>query len=171
MRTIRLDRLLSFPVAVVTAARSAVRMTPAPQVGEMLDRQQITMLIDRLGRSLDEDRLDDLRSIYTPDATATTPGGTAEGRESLIAQARRTHTRDRHIQHAVSNVLIDLHGDSAEVRANLIATFAPAVADETIPQPQYILGEIYRFDAVRTPDGWRLSQVQSTPIWAIGTRL
>ncbi|WP_051020573.1 nuclear transport factor 2 family protein [Nocardia araoensis] len=137
---------------------------------ELLDRQQITALVDRLGRALDEGRFEDLRAIYTPDATAKTPGGTAEGRDALIAQASRNHAEHLRIQHVIGNVLIDLRGDTAEVRANLIATFALAASGGTVPQPVPTLGEVYRFDAVRTGEGWRLSRVATTPIWSTGTR-
>ncbi|NKY29979.1 nuclear transport factor 2 family protein [Nocardia gamkensis] len=161
--------LLVLPLAALTAA-CASAASPTPEVREMLDRAQITALVDRLGRALDEGRFEELRAIYTPDATAKTPGGTAEGREALIAQASRNHGEDKRIQHVIGNVLIDLRGDAADVRANLIATFAPTSPDGTIPRPQYTLGEVYRFDAVRTAEGWRLSRVQTTPIWSTGTR-
>jgi hypothetical protein len=162
--------LLVLPLAALTTACASATATPTPEVREMLDRGQITALVDRLGRALDEGRFEELRAIYTPDATAKTPGGTAEGRDALIAQASRNHGEDKRIQHVIGNVLIDLRGDAADVRANLIATFAPASSDGTIPRPQYTLGEVYRFDAVRTADGWRLSRVQTTPIWSTGTR-
>ncbi|WP_327114695.1 nuclear transport factor 2 family protein [Nocardia sp. NBC_01730] len=164
--------LLALPLAAIAAACTtpAAANTPAHELRDLLDRHQITTLVDRLGRTLDEGRFDDLRAIYTSDATAKTPGGTADGRDALIAQASRNHTDDKRIQHFISNVIIDLRGDAADIRANLIATFAPAATNGTIPQPQYTLGEIYRFAAVRTAEGWRLSRVETTPIWSTGTR-
>lgn len=140
------------------------------QLRELKDREEITHLVYRLGVALDEGRFDELRSIYTEDATARTPGGLAEGREALIAQARRHHPLEERIQHVVSNVLVDVAGDRAEVRANLIATFAtdaPSAAG-LAPVPRLTLGEIYRFTAVRTAQGWRLSRVETTPLWASG---
>ena len=68
-------------------------------------------------------------------------------------------TRHRHLH---------LDGDRAEVRANLIATFAPSVG--TLPEPTFTLGEVYRFEAARTAQGWRLSRIETTPVWATGTR-
>ncbi|MGQ4617094.1 nuclear transport factor 2 family protein [Nocardia sp. R7R-8] len=165
MRTFRLA--LPLPTAFTAASATA---TPTAELRELLDRRQITALVDRLGRALDEGRFDDLRAIYTSDATATTPGGTAEGRDALIAQASRNHPERLRIQHVIGNVLIDLRGDTAEVRANLIATFALAGSAGTVPQPVYTLGEVYRFDAIRTGEGWRLSRVETTPIWSTGTR-
>jgi hypothetical protein len=58
------------------------------------------------------------------------------------------------------------------VRANLVVHFAepldegrPALA----PPLQFTLGEVYRFAVVRTPDGWRLARIETTPVWASGT--
>ncbi|MGV9616179.1 nuclear transport factor 2 family protein [Nocardia xishanensis] len=139
------------------------------EIRELLDRNRITTLVDRLGRTLDEGTFEDFRNLYTADASATTPGGTAQGVDAMIAQAGRSHSADKKIQHFISNVIVDLHGDTAAVRANLLATFAPA-AEGALTEPKYTLGEIYQFDAVRTADGWRLSRVRSTPQWTIGTR-
>ncbi|MEV6138885.1 nuclear transport factor 2 family protein [Nocardia sp. NPDC051990] len=159
--------LAALPLALLAACTTATR-DDTHQLRELVDRDEITGLVNQLGRVLDEGRFDDFHTIYTADATAKTPGGQAEGRAALIAQASRNHSDDKRIQHFITNVMIDLHGDTAEVRANLIATFAPATT--AVPEPQYTLGEIYRFDAVRLAEGWRLSRVETTPLWATGTR-
>jgi hypothetical protein len=72
-------------------------------------------------------------------------------------------------------VLVDIEadGDGAQVRANLVVHFAPSVpsgADDPAPQVQYILGEVYRLDARRTTDGWRLVRVETVPVWMSGKR-
>ncbi|MEV0295541.1 nuclear transport factor 2 family protein [Nocardia sp. NPDC050710] len=175
MNKIRALALAALPLALLTACSSAATATndnTQRELRELVDRDQITGLVDRLGRALDEGRFDDLRTVYTPDATAKTPGGTATGREALIAQASRNHTDANRIQHFISNVLIDLRGDRADVRANLLATFTPAAATpgRVAPEPQFTLGEIYHFDAVRTDEGWRLSRVEMSTLWSTGTR-
>jgi hypothetical protein len=169
MNKFRLALPLALPLALLAACTTTKADSTESQLRELLDRNQITALVDRLGRALDEGRFDDFRTIYTADATAKTPGGQAEGRDALIAQASRNHTDDKRIQHFIGNVMIDLNGDAAQVRANLIATFAPA-EPKTVAEPMYTLGEVYRFDAVRTDEGWRLSRVETTPLWSIGTR-
>jgi SnoaL-like domain len=65
------------------------------QVQELVDRDEITNLVYRLGLFLDDRRFDEMRSLLVDEATVRTPGGTAEGREALIAQARRNHQPDR----------------------------------------------------------------------------
>ncbi|MEU0507274.1 nuclear transport factor 2 family protein [Nocardia sp. NPDC005998] len=170
----RILPLAALPLALLAACATATAKddTTQRQLRELVDRNEITALVDRLGSTLDEGRFDDFRAIYTADATAKTPGGRADGVDALIAQASRNHTDDKRVQHFISNVIIDLHGDTADVRANLIATFSPTVTAEprTAPEPQFTLGEVYRFDAVRTAEGWRLSRVETTPVWSTGTR-
>ena len=134
-------------------------------VQELIDRSEITDLVSRLGLWLDEKRWDEARSILTEDATAMTPGGSVAGVDQVTAQARRNHVVPTH--HVITNVLIDLDGDRAIVNANLIATF---VNGRDASGPPFQLGERYRFEAVRTYDGWRLSQVESRPIWTVGSR-
>jgi hypothetical protein len=49
----------------------------------------------------------------------------------------------------------------------LIATF---VSGPDGSGPQFQLGERNRLEAIRTPHGWRLSHVESTPVWSVGSR-
>jgi SnoaL-like domain len=135
---------------------------------DLLDRDEIATLVHRLGACLDEGRFDDLRRVFTPDAVASTPGGVAEGIDAMIAQASRNHSPDDGIQHLISDVLVDLDGDSAAVRANLVVTFARRSPAATAPAA---LGEVYRFAARRTPAGWRLTRVATTPVWVSHTQL
>ncbi len=129
-------------------------------IQDITDRQAITDLVSRLGLWLDEGRFDETSTILVDHVTVDTPGGHAEGIEHVVAQARRNH-QHAHLQHIITNVLIDLDGDRAAVRANLVVTFA----DDAVSSQQ---GERYRFDAVRTPDGWRLSRVEVVPVWKVG---
>lgn len=130
----------------------------------LLDRTEITALVHRLGRALDEKRFDEFRLLFTEDASATTPGGTALGHDAMIKQASKVHLVEDHIQHRITDIIIDLSGDRASVRANLAVTF---IRQDPAIKPHLMLGEIYRFRAVRTSDGWRLSRVESQPIWAL----
>jgi 3-phenylpropionate/cinnamic acid dioxygenase small subunit len=133
---------------------------------ELADRADITDLLTRQGLWLDERNFDDAASVFTDDATVETQGGRAHGLQALSAQAHRNHAHFDRTQHVTSNVLIDLDGDRATVRANLIATF---VRDGAAPEPELTMGERYRFEAVRTPQGWRFSRVEVIPVWRYGT--
>ncbi len=147
--------------------------TADAKLQQLVDHHDITDLVYRLGVALDEGRFDEMRSLFIEQATARTPGGTAEGRAALITQASRNHTPDRRIQHVTTNVLVDVDGDRANVRANLVVNFGSVIGtDESAlaPPVQFTLGEVYRFAAVRTPTGWRFSSVETSPVWMTGSR-
>ncbi|KRC37006.1 nuclear transport factor 2 family protein [Oerskovia sp. Root22] len=129
----------------------------------LVDRDEIIRLVFRLGYALDAGDAEQLRDLFVEDATARTPGGTAEGVEAVVRQAARNHRPEDGIQHHVSNVLVDLDGDQATVRSNLLVTFArrEPVADKPVT-----LGEVYSFEVRRTVDGWRLASVVVEPVWA-----
>jgi 3-phenylpropionate/cinnamic acid dioxygenase small subunit len=100
------------------------------QIQQLVDHNEITNLVYRLGAYLDDRRFDEMRSLFVEEATVRTPGGTAEGREALIAQAKRNHQPDEPTQHVITNVLVLLDGDHAKVRANLVVNLAtPASRD------------------------------------------
>ncbi len=139
----------------------------------LTDRADITDLVSRLGVVLDEGRFDEMPSLLVEDATAHTPGGAAVGRDAVVAQASRNHGPDQHVQHVVTNVLVDPAGDHdhARVRANLVVHFAPSPTEAVVAAPvQFVLGEVYRFDVVRTAEGWRFSRIETVPVWMSGVR-
>jgi 3-phenylpropionate/cinnamic acid dioxygenase small subunit len=149
-------------------------MSSLASLADLADRQAIADLISRLARWLDEQRFEETAALFTDDVSVSTPGGTSAGIEAVADQARRNHA-DHRTQHVIANVLVDLDldgdgdgdGDRATVGANLVATF---VTDTAQPSPSYTAGQRYRFDAVRTPGGWRLSRIEVRPVWSVGER-
>lgn len=132
----------------------------------ILDRMELSDLVSRLGFWLDGQRFDQPECLFTEDAFARTPGGTAQGRERLVAQARKNHSHGS-TQHFITNVLIDLDGDLAEIGANLFVKFV-YVRDGQ--ERHYDLGERYHLHAVRTANGWRLSRIETAVVWSLGER-
>jgi hypothetical protein len=160
------------------------RTTVDATLQQVLDHNEITDLVSRLGVCLDEGRFDDMRSLLAGEATAQTPGGAAVGRDAVVAQARRNHEPQWGHEHVITNVLVDLDGDRGKVRANVVLYAAPDNApdadsttdsDSTIPpllapKVTFILGGVYGFDVVRTEHGWRFSRVATASVWHWGTR-
>jgi hypothetical protein len=145
-----------------------VTTTPADgfaRLRELTDRADLADLLARQSRWLDERRFDETDTIFTEDATVHTQSGQSRGLRALTAQAQRVHAGFAAIQHITSGVVIDIDGDRATVRANLIAMF---VRDATASEPAAAIGERYRFEAVRTPNGWRFSRLEVAPVWRSG---
>ena len=126
------------------------------------DRHDVEDLVQALAACLDEGRFADLRELFTADATARTPGGAVEGADALVAQAARNHTAERATQHLIGGLQIALDGDTATARANALVTFASLGG-----RPELVMGEVYRFGARRTADGWRLTRVETAPTWRV----
>ena len=142
---------------------------------QLVDRNEIADLVHRLGVVLDYGKFDDLRALLTEDTSVRTPGGTAEGREAVIAQARRNHPPKQPIQHVITNILVDLNGARAQARANLVVYFGPPAGTPNSPVPvappvEYTTGEVYQYELVRTSEGWRFSRIQTTPVWRSGAQ-
>jgi SnoaL-like domain len=138
---------------------------------QIADRQAIADLIARVGVMLDEKRFEQAPSILADDVTVQTPGGSSRGREAVMAQAERTHTVTT--QHLITDVLIELDGDTAQARANQVATFAPdrpgarlVVNGVEQADPYLTIGGLYRFGAVRTAAGWRVTRIESETLWS-----
>jgi SnoaL-like protein len=116
---------------------------------DLIDRQAIADVVSRLGLWLDGDTtLDQARAILAEDVSISTPGGVVQGIEPAVEQAARNHTEKT--QHVITNLLVDLDGDTAKVGANSIITF-----------PDRTLTGRYAFETRRTPEGWRLTRIAS----------
>jgi hypothetical protein len=148
-------------------------------MADIADRQELEQLVYRLGRCLDERDFDSLRRIFTPEATVTT-AKTATGHDAIVDQARERHSRDEGVQHIITNLITepttgadadqatgpggDQAASAATGRANLLACFAHAGPADPAP---FLLGEVYRFEFRRTPDGWRITNLTSTVTWTL----
>lgn len=151
---------------------SASASAPVSQqaLRELLDRAAITDLLARWGAILDEKRLDDLRSTFADDAEITTPGGHAEGIDAILTQAGRHEDPDLRTQHLMSDLVLDLDGDTATARANYVGIFARGEGDVLAPPPVFEVGFVYRLGLVRTVDGWRIRSMVQHPTWINGER-
>jgi hypothetical protein len=127
-----------------------------PTLEQLSDRAELTDLVARLARWLDTGARGDAADVLTDDVSATTPGGRAEGREAVVAQARAAHAVPT--LHQITNVLVDLDGDEAAIGAAVTATFAGDGAT----------GGRYELAARRTTAGWRLTAVGMKPVYRRG---
>ena len=127
------------------------------EVRRLTDRREVADLLLRLVACLDERRFADLRDLFAEDVTVRTPGGEAAGPDAVIEQAARNHESAAAVQHLVGEVLVELDGDEAALRADAFITFVEA-ADEVAQE----LREVYRCRAQRTAKGWRLVRVQTS---------
>lgn len=143
------------------------------QVRVLIDRGEIDDLITRFSRDLDDRTLaeqafdtDWARAYFTEDATVDYPVGTSSGARAIaeliggsgMAPFQRSH-------HLTANHLIEVDGDRAATRFNLIATH---IHTEPERMPFWV-GDYYEGELVRTSAGWRFIRQALHVTWTHGS--
>ncbi|HET6509751.1 MAG TPA: nuclear transport factor 2 family protein [Baekduia sp.] len=143
------------PTDELAALRAEVRASA--------DHAELTDLVGRLARWLDGLTAEDPATLFAPDIRATTPGGTAEGRDAVVAQARRNHDLPTH--HLMGSVVVEVDGDHARIGAHMTGHFVRS--EGTAPGPTE-LGAHYDLRAARGDDGrWRLTALETATVWRV----
>jgi 3-phenylpropionate/cinnamic acid dioxygenase small subunit len=140
-------------------------MTNDLLVREIADRSAVTDLVLRLYELLDEQRFDELSSVYTDAAELDFPSGRMIGLEAVTAMARRRAERYDRMQHISTDIVVEIDGDTARIRTNHLSFH---VHDAERPAAHFDAGLVHRFDAIRTADGWRLTHGEADVIWTGG---
>ena len=128
-------------------------MTPVPD-----------LVIPGIFAAIDDHRFDDLPAFYTAEVQARTVVGDISGREQLVATLRAVHEPVPVLQHLVTGVIVDSHGDDAEVRANVVALFC----DEE-RHPALEGGSVWRGRLRRSGADWRVSEFSLDLVWSRGS--
>jgi ketosteroid isomerase-like protein len=125
---------------------------------DLADRAELTDLVARHSRWIDESRWDETGRIFTEDVVTESPRGEARGVEALLALVAKGHDTFARTLHHKSNLVIDLDGDTAAVRAHDLAVFV--VDDESVA----LAAGVAHYGARRTGDGWRFASLRIEPV-------
>ncbi|MCE0536268.1 nuclear transport factor 2 family protein [Kineosporia rhizophila] len=126
----------------------------------LTDRIEIADLFAKLSRLLDEQRFDDLHTVYHRDIEALSPRGELRGLEELTSSMNEHKVDGELHQHVHGDVLVHLDGDRAETTANQLVFFYRAG-----DPPHREAGLRSAATAVRTPQGWRFSRMHIQLLW------
>jgi 3-phenylpropionate/cinnamic acid dioxygenase small subunit len=129
-------------------------------VGMTNDSAAVSALLTRLYRLLDEQRFDELGSVYADDVVLEFPRGEMRGLAAVTAKARERAEQYPRMQHLNTDVEVEVEGDAARVRANHLAFHVEP--DGT----RFDAGLVHHFQAARTPAGWRLVRGTGDLIWS-----
>src|SRR5215470_10331849 len=88
---------------------------------ELADRAELADLVARHSLWLDERRYDESGRLFTEDVVVTSPRGEARGIEALTGIARKGHDAYLRTLHSKSNLVIEVDGETATVRAHDLA--------------------------------------------------
>jgi hypothetical protein len=124
----------------------------------LADRAELADMVARHSLWIDEGRYDETDRLFTEDVVVTSPRGEARGIAALIELARSGHDTYVRTLHSKSNLIIEVDGETATVRAHDIAVFVIDAKTEALATG------IHRYGARRTEDGWRFDRLLITPV-------
>lgn len=124
----------------------------------LADRAELAELVARHSLWIDEGRYGETDLLFTKDVVVKSPRGEARGIEALIELVRSGHDTYSRTLHSKSNLIIEVDGETATVRAHDIAVFV--IDDET----EALAAGYHRYGARRTGDGWRFDRLVVTPV-------
>jgi hypothetical protein len=127
-------------------------------IRELADRAELADLIARHSLWVDEGRYDETDRIFTEDVVVKSPRGEAHGIEALIGLVSSGHGTYARTLHSKGNLVIEVDGEAASVRAHDIAVFV--IDDKT----EAVAAGIQHYGARRTEDGWRFNRLEITPV-------
>lgn len=137
-------------------------------------KAQIVELINRYFAAVDDRSLDLslAEATFAPDGKIVRPNGAelvgpaviCEGQNESFARFRATH-------HVMTNYVVDLVGERARVRANVIAThlWAPGQGDPNALESHFTAGGVITADVVRLERGWRIATLENRVVWRTGS--
>lgn len=127
-------------------------------IRQLADRAELADLVARHSLWIDENRWDETDRLFTEDVTVTSIRGEARGIDSLLALVKKGHDTLARTLHCKSNLVIEIDGDTARVRAHDIGVF---VMDDTT---EAIAAGVHHYGARRTETGWRFDSLRVEPV-------
>ena len=143
------------------------------RITELIDKSDITSIVNSYFRALDEKNFDvqHFASIFTPQATVTRPNGTSLiGPDAISASHENSFTRFEGSQHVVAGHDISLDGNTANVRANLVAMhmWRGSRTDANKLDNFFIAGGVIHATLMQSDGQWRITQMSNAVLWRAG---
>jgi SnoaL-like domain len=144
----------------------------AAQLRVLADRAALSDMISGYFLALDERTFDEAQAsaMFTDDVTLSFPPGDHRGLAGLSEFTAGFMAHWALTHHHCSDVAIELGGDRAALRWEVVATH---VHHGSPPPPaqgnHFQLGGRFRGAAVRTERGWRITRLALRVLWTAGT--
>ena len=127
----------------------------------LADRIAAEDLLTRYATAVDRRDWEQYRSIFTADAEIdyTSAGGIAGTVDEVVEFLSTSLEMFEMTQHLVSNIDLEVNGESATVTAMFNTPMRLPGGDT------WFTGGWYHHDLVRTPDGWRSRRLREESAW------
>jgi uncharacterized protein (TIGR02246 family) len=143
------------------------------KIVELINKSEVTSVMLRYFRALDEKNFDAqyFASIFTAEATMTRPNGASlTGPKEISASHEKSFARFEGSQHLVTGPDISIHGNTATVRANLVAMhmWQGSKTSANNPENFFVAGGVIRSELVQADGEWKISQISNEVVWRAG---
>ena len=143
------------------------------RVIELINKAEITSAVNSYFRALDQKDFDAQRfaTIFTTEAKVTRPDGSSlTGPKEISSSHQHSFARFESSQHFLTGHEIAIEGNTASVRANLIAMhmWQGSHTNANKADNFFIAGGVIDANLVRANGQWRVSQVSNTVLWRAG---
>ena len=117
--------------------------------------------------ALDTKQFDELRDVFTTDATGMLHNVACADLEAIIDRIATALVPLDATQHLIGNHQVRIDGDTAICRCQL---HSQHVKRGTEGGDTYVIGGTYEDRLVRTPNGWRIAHRTMAETWHAGNR-
>jgi uncharacterized protein (TIGR02246 family) len=142
-------------------------------IAELIARSDITSVVSRYFRALDEHNFEaqHFATFLTPDARMTRPNGASlVGPDEISASHKQSFARFEGTQHFLTVPDITIAGDTAVVRANLIAMhmWPGSHTNANDIDNFFVAGGVVSATLIQTERRWKISALSNTVVWRGG---
>jgi hypothetical protein len=139
-----------------------------------VDKLAISELLTKYFQLIDDKEfaVEHLLAVFTENGTVTRPNDSVVSGPAEIAESnKKSFARFRATQHLPSGCLVEITGDEATIRANVMAMhlWADGYGDPNALERHFVGGVVLRASARRTAEGWRLTNVGGRNVWRSGS--
>lgn len=137
-------------------------------VSQLLDRTEITDLLTRYTRAVDSKDYADLAQVFTVDAVLdySSPGGPVGPPSEVVPWIEQGLAGFARTQHVIGQIAFEQNTDDARATAYFTNPMVSVNLDGS--ETLWEVGGYYHLQAVRTPEGWRLSGLTDDIVWTRG---
>jgi uncharacterized protein (TIGR02246 family) len=143
------------------------------KIADLMSKAEITSVLNSYFRALDQHNFDPqyFAAIFTKDAEVVRPNGLSlTGPEEISASHRQSFARFEGSQHFAAGHDISIDGNTATVRANLLAMhmWQGSHADANTKDNFFVAGGVIEAALVQVDDQWKISRITNAVVWRGG---
>ena len=140
---------------------------------EFINKSDVIGVVHRYFRALDEKSFsaEYFASLFTAEAKVTRPNGASlTGPKDISASHENSFARFEGSQHLLTGDDVSIHGNTATVRANLVAIhmWQGSKTSANNPENFFIAGGVIHAELVQMDGQWKISQIRNDVVWRAG---